>query len=669
MASAVYWGFTSLTTTGADTPLPGLKTGLPRPLAAHVRRPGQQRGTRPARAGRWSSSWFLRGSSTLDVAPAALAVDGGVRASGDRAAGLRYHPRMSSAPEQSAGGRAAGDQLPVVVDPHDRADADAGLLGHDVLPLRVPGDLDRHVRPERGQRLRLRDAAPAPGRWGRAAAAAVRGPPLDRSPPWPASCCCGSDRAWTTRSGTSIQMVAIYLVAATPFFVGGAGLALAISRLHGDIGRVYAADLLGAAAGLPGARARVERHRRAGRPAAGRRRGRARQPAVRRRREGRARTLVSWAPLAVAAVVLAAQAAGPWLDVRETKGHESDRVLFSKWNSFSRIAVYDRPHHDWGLSTTYKSRAAREPVHGHRLVGVDAHLEGDGHGDADVPAVRADGARLRDQGQRARARHRPGRRARPLDRADPRGAARRRRGGQPDHRARRDGGRVPVVLGQRVQRPGRDRRGRRRPQLRDPLAGALRRDPGVARRHLGRHDGRRVRDDGEQPLHGRGGRVVLRPPAARRHPHGHALVPRRPAPAVAGAGGRPAPRLAGHRRPPLRRTQRQAGHLRLQELAPHRRGDRPARRAVPEDGVRGHLRAGVAVEPDAVAAQRVHAAGHDAQLGSRVLLPRLPVGHLAVDRRPPVLLPGRQAGHVVRSSSSIGRSSSEAEPRCSTGCC
>jgi hypothetical protein len=39
--------------------------------------------------------------------------------------------------------------------------------------------------------------------------------------------------------------------------------------------------------------------------------------------------------------------------VVDTKGHEGDRVLFSKWNSFSRVAVYDRPHGDWSLSPSF----------------------------------------------------------------------------------------------------------------------------------------------------------------------------------------------------------------------------------------------------------------------------------------------------------------------------
>ena len=40
-------------------------------------------------------------------------------------------------------------------------------------------------------------------------------------------------------------------------------------------------------------------------------------------------------------------------DVVDTKGHQGDRVLFSKWNSFSRIGVYERAHGDWSLSPTY----------------------------------------------------------------------------------------------------------------------------------------------------------------------------------------------------------------------------------------------------------------------------------------------------------------------------
>jgi spermidine synthase len=39
--------------------------------------------------------------------------------------------------------------------------------------------------------------------------------------------------------------------------------------------------------------------------------------------------------------------------VTDTKGHQGDRILFSKWNSFSRIGVYEREHGDWSLSPVY----------------------------------------------------------------------------------------------------------------------------------------------------------------------------------------------------------------------------------------------------------------------------------------------------------------------------
>ena len=53
-------------------------------------------------------------------------------------------------------------------------------------------------------------------------------------------------------------------------------------------------------------------------------------------------------------VPLAGQLSGiAGFDVTATKGHETDRVLFSKWNSFSRIGVYERAHGDWSLSSAY----------------------------------------------------------------------------------------------------------------------------------------------------------------------------------------------------------------------------------------------------------------------------------------------------------------------------
>ena len=152
--------------------------------------------------------------------------------------------------------------------------------------------------------------------------------------------------------GNAFRTIGIYLLAAAPFMAGGAGLALAVSRLHGDIGRVYAADLFGAAGGclllIPVLNA-------IGAPgalllAAGLGALSSLLFAV---SSGRTRRAATWVPPAVAMLALSAQLWHPWLDVFGAKGHENFALLFSKWNSFSRIAVYDQPHPDWGLRDTY----------------------------------------------------------------------------------------------------------------------------------------------------------------------------------------------------------------------------------------------------------------------------------------------------------------------------
>jgi hypothetical protein len=146
-------------------------------------------------------------------------------------------------------------------------------------------------------------------------------------------------------------MFAIYALAALPFFTGGAVISLAFARLSHRINVLYASDLLGAAAGCL---VLIPLLNRLGAPgvvltAAALSLGAsiAFAPMVRR-----------WAVAAVAAVVLGAplgaQAGGVDLfDVTGTKGHAQDEVLFSKWNSFSRIGVYNRPHGEWSLSPNY----------------------------------------------------------------------------------------------------------------------------------------------------------------------------------------------------------------------------------------------------------------------------------------------------------------------------
>ena len=153
-------------------------------------------------------------------------------------------------------------------------------------------------------------------------------------------------------SPTNLElMLAIYGLAALPFFTGGGVMSVAFSRMPDRINVLYAADLIGAATGclalIPllnwlGAPGVVITAAALSAVAAV-----AFAPTARRRRF----VALAAALLAVAAVAQVVGAAP--FDVVDTKGHVGDRILFSKWNSFSRVAVYDRPHGDWSLSPKF----------------------------------------------------------------------------------------------------------------------------------------------------------------------------------------------------------------------------------------------------------------------------------------------------------------------------
>ncbi len=148
-----------------------------------------------------------------------------------------------------------------------------------------------------------------------------------------------------------VLMLTIYALAALPFFTGGLVVTLAISRLASRVNAVYAADLLGAAAGCLVLIPLLDR---------------VGAPGVVLTAAALALTAsVLFAPpdsrprfagigAAIMVVALAGQLSGlAVFDVVVTKGHQGDTVLFSKWNSFSRIGVYQRTHGDWSLSPKY----------------------------------------------------------------------------------------------------------------------------------------------------------------------------------------------------------------------------------------------------------------------------------------------------------------------------
>ena len=147
-------------------------------------------------------------------------------------------------------------------------------------------------------------------------------------------------------------MLTIYALAALPFFAGGLVVTLAISRLSAQINAVYAADLIGAAAGCLILIPLLDRLGAPGVVLAAAALAIAAAvlftPAATRRR-------VAAVGMVVLVVPIAGQLSGrAGFDVVDTKGHQGDRILFSKWNSFSRIGVYERTHGDWSLSPAYK---------------------------------------------------------------------------------------------------------------------------------------------------------------------------------------------------------------------------------------------------------------------------------------------------------------------------
>ena len=148
-----------------------------------------------------------------------------------------------------------------------------------------------------------------------------------------------------------LLMLSIYGLAALPFFTGGAVISLAFARLSDRINILYGADLLGAAAGCL---VLIPLLNWLGAPGVVFTAAVLSLIATLCFSPSALRARAALVAVAVLALPAAAQLTGraPF-DVSGTKGHESDTVLFSKWTSFSRVAVYDRAHGDWSLSPRF----------------------------------------------------------------------------------------------------------------------------------------------------------------------------------------------------------------------------------------------------------------------------------------------------------------------------
>src|SRR5436190_2491900 len=162
-----------------------------------------------------------------------------------------------------------------------------------------------------------------------------------------------------------VRMLTIYLLAAVPFFTGGFVITLAVSRLAGRIHAVYAADLIGAASGCILLIPLLDR---LGAPGVVLAAAAIAIAAATLFAADRLRPQTAFTGGLLLAIPLAGQVTGiAGFDVIDTKGHKGDRVLFAKWNSFSRIGVYERTHGDWSLSQAY-----RGPLPDTRYMDIDS---------------------------------------------------------------------------------------------------------------------------------------------------------------------------------------------------------------------------------------------------------------------------------------------------------
>ena len=162
-----------------------------------------------------------------------------------------------------------------------------------------------------------------------------------------------------------ILMLTIYALATLPFLAGGFVITIAISRLSSRINAVYASDLIGAAVGCLILIPLLDR---------------VGAPGVVLTAAALALTsAVLFAPATsrsrygIIAVVVMVLSLGGQLtgiagfDIGDAKGHVGDVTLFTKWNSFSRIGVYERTHDNWSLSQTYSG-----PIPRTRYMDIDA---------------------------------------------------------------------------------------------------------------------------------------------------------------------------------------------------------------------------------------------------------------------------------------------------------
>jgi hypothetical protein len=164
-----------------------------------------------------------------------------------------------------------------------------------------------------------------------------------------------------------LQLALIYVVLAIPFFMGGVGVTLALSRWSSEVGQVYFADLLGA--GL-GCLVSILALNELGGPGAILGAAVVAGLAALLFASGRARGLTAgWLVMVIVLIALRGQVG--FLQINSTKAGDVEQYrIFERWNSFSRVTVHEHwtpfPF-GWGMSMIHE-----EPDPGHYLLLIDS---------------------------------------------------------------------------------------------------------------------------------------------------------------------------------------------------------------------------------------------------------------------------------------------------------
>ncbi|MDT8441773.1 MAG: hypothetical protein RQ723_08930 [Desulfuromonadales bacterium] len=158
--------------------------------------------------------------------------------------------------------------------------------------------------------------------------------------------------------GLLLALLVLYLLTALPFFFAGLSLTLLFARYHRDFSRLYFWDLLGAGCGclliilllkLFGGITSLLLIAAVGIAA-----GLCLLP----RQTAAIHRLGAWGLLLLCLIIAAAHALSGFAEIRFVRGRYEPNLLWSAWNSFSRVAVYPAESENmdqaWGLSRTYR---------------------------------------------------------------------------------------------------------------------------------------------------------------------------------------------------------------------------------------------------------------------------------------------------------------------------